>query len=188
LKVIGILGSPRRGGNSEVLLDKALEGARQAGCETGKIVLNELDFRPCQECEYMPENGRCHVQDEMQKVYPLVEEADAVILATPVFFGSVSAQTKMMIDRYQCWWRAKYMLKTVKAREKKRPGLFLCVSAGDRQDFFDNARSIVKNFFATIDVKFSGEVNCPGVENKGDILKREDCLEKAYNTGKGFAE
>jgi len=187
MKVLGICGSPREGGNTDVLLDKALEGAREGGTETGKIVLNELRFSPCQECENMPGDGSCIVNDDMQLVYKEIEKADVLILASPIFFGSVSAQTKMMIDRFQCLWRAKYIMKSVEIPTEKKKGAFLCVSAGTREDFFDNARSIVKNFFATVGHGYNEEVLCPGVEKKGDILKKTDFLHKAFETGKKLA-
>ena len=130
------------------MLDKALEGARAKGAETEKVILNEIPFAPCQECEAMPDDGTCNVQDGFRSIYGKVKEADAVILASPIFFGSLSAQTKMMIDRFQCLWRAKYMLKKDVFKEKK--GGFICVEASARQDFLENAKSIVRNLFATI--------------------------------------
>ncbi len=187
MKVLGICGSPREGGNTDVLLDKALKGAREGGAETEKIVLNELRFSPCQECENMPGDGSCIINDDMQLVYKKIEEADVLILASPIFFGSLSAQTKMMIDRFQCLWRAKYILKSVGMPTKKKKGAFLCVSAGTLEDFFDNARSIVKNFFATVGHGYNEEVWCPGVEKKGDILKKTDLLQTSFETGKKLA-
>ena len=101
MNILGINGSPRIGGNTDILLDKALEGAKDKGAVIEKIILNTFKFSPCQECENIKDDGTCIVEDDMQIIYKKIEEADAVILASPIFFGSLSAQTKMMIDRFQ---------------------------------------------------------------------------------------
>lgn len=180
--VLGISGSPRIGGNTDILLDKALEGAEKSGARTEKIILNELKFVPCQECEDMRDDGTCSIEDDMQIVYKKIREMDALILASPVFFGSLSAQTKMMIDRFQCLWRAKYILK-IDIFEKRRPGAFISVEGTKRKDFFANAKSIVRNFFATVNVDYKQELFCPGVDAKAGILKHPGMLKKASQLG-----
>ncbi|MFC1666437.1 flavodoxin family protein [Candidatus Omnitrophota bacterium] len=182
MKVLGISGSPRIGGNTDILLDKALEGARTKGADTEKIVLNNLKFSPCQECKDMKDNEDCILHDDMQKIYEKIRNTDALILASPIFFGSLSAQTKMMIDRFQCIWRAKYILKK-DIGFKKAKGAFISVSGADRKDFFDNAKSIVRNLFAVINADYTEELFCPGVDEKGAILRRPDCLKKSFELG-----
>jgi multimeric flavodoxin WrbA len=182
MKVLGISGSPRIGGNTDILLDKILEGAESKGASTEKVILNTLKFSPCQECENIRDDGTCIVEDDMQPVYKKIEQADVIILGSPIFFGSLSAQTKMMIDRFQCAWRAKYILK--KDIFKRRcKGAFISVEASDRKDFFDNAKSIVKNFFATINADYKEELLCSGIDEKGKILKHPDILKKAFELG-----
>ncbi|MBU1852424.1 MAG: flavodoxin family protein [Candidatus Omnitrophica bacterium] len=183
MNVLGINGSPRIDGNTDIVLDNALEGAKTTGAKTDKIILNTLRFSPCQECEDMPDDGSCIVKDDMQPLYKKVDQADVVILASPIFFGSLSAQTKMMIDRFQCLWRAKYILKKDISR-KKRKGIFISVEASTREDFFMNAKSIVKNLFATINAEYTGELLCSGLDEKGSILKHQDFLKKAFELGK----
>ena len=109
--VLGINGSPRIKGNTDIILEKALEGAKDAGAATEKIILNKLNMRPCQECEVVKDDGTCKVEDGFQALYGKIMASDGVILATPIFFGSLSAQVKTMIDRFQCTWRYKYVLK-----------------------------------------------------------------------------
>ena len=186
MKVLGINGSPRIGGNTDILLDKVLEGARSKGAKTEKVVLNNLKFSPCQECEDLRDDGSCIIEDDMQPLYKKIIEADGVILASPIFFGSLSAQTKMMIDRFQCAWRAKYVLK-IDTFKKKRIGGFVSVEGTRREDFFDNAKSIVKNLFKTIDVSYKEELFCSGVDEKGSILKHPEVLKKAFELGEKIA-
>ena len=123
----------------------------------------------------------------MQLLYKKIEDADFVILASPIFFGSLSAQTKMMIDRYQCLWLAKYIFKTYNS-ERTKPGAFICVEASKREDFFENARAIVRNFFKTIDVNYEYELFCPGLEQKGSINKHPGLLKKAFELGEDISQ
>ena len=188
MKVLGISGSPRKGGNTDTLLDKALEGAEAAGASLEKIVLNDLNFCPCQECGGCAKTGICVVKDEMQAVYEKLREADAVIIASPIFFGSVSAQVKMMIDRLQCLWVAKYVLKRAVSAKTKRKGIFLSVGGSDESEFFDNAKSIIKIFFATLGIKYAGELYYGGLDKKTAIKEEEGALKAAFSLGRSLVE
>jgi len=183
MKVLGISASPRINGNTELLLDRVLQGAGSKGADTEKIILNKLKFVPCQECEKMDDSGGCLVKDDMQLIFKKIKESDAIVLASPIFFGSLSAQSKMMIDRFQCAWRARYILKKYNGY-KKIPGAFISVEGSMRKDFFENAKSIVRNLFATINAAYKYELFCPGVDAKGHILEKPECLKKAFDLGK----
>jgi multimeric flavodoxin WrbA len=185
MRVLGISGSPRRGGSAETLLDKALEGAASQGAMTEKIVLSELRISPCHECGGCRRTGICVIKDDMQAVYGKIASCDGLIVACPIFFGSVTAQLKAMIDRFQCAWIAKYLLKQdTFARAAKVEGAFLCVGGWERTSFFENAKSLIKNFFATVNVEYSRELFRGGVSGKEDILKDAKALEEAYDIGR----
>ena len=108
MKVLGILGSPRRGGNSEILMRAFLEGAAEAGAEVEEIILRDLKISPCLEIYHCFKDGTCPIKDEMREIYDKLLEADVVALASPVFFYGVSAQSKAMIDRTQALWARRY--------------------------------------------------------------------------------
>jgi len=182
LKVLGVNGSPRIGGNTDILLDKVLEGAETRGADTEKVILNELKFSPCQECEGLKDDGECVIHDDMRELYAKIKEADALVLASPIFFGSLSGQTKMMIDRFQCAWRLKYMLNKETGYKNKK-AVFISVEGSDRKDFFENARAIARNFFATVNADYKGELFCSGVDEKAGILNHPGCLKKAFELG-----
>ncbi|MBF0493985.1 MAG: flavodoxin family protein [Candidatus Omnitrophica bacterium] len=186
MHILAINGSPRKGGNTDMILDKILAGASANGASCTKIMLNDLKISPCQECEKQNKNGECGVSDDMQMVFDKIGKADVVVLGSPIFFGSLSAQTKCMIDRFQCLWKAKYIYGTVDKSFTKK-GVFAAVSASLRQDFFDNAKMITKNFFATIGAKYSHEIFCAGPSEKGDVLQYTECMEKAFELGKEIA-
>ncbi|MBU1045102.1 MAG: flavodoxin family protein [Candidatus Omnitrophica bacterium] len=183
--VLGISGSPRIEGNSEILLDKALSGAIQAGALIKKIRINDFKFSACQACEKVRDDGYCSINDEFQKIYQEILKADIVFLSSPIYFGSVTAQTKMLVDRFQCHWRAVNQFKTLHQGLKKQ-GYFLSVQAAAREDFFVNASLIARNFFATIGFKYCGELFCGGVEEKGGIIQYPDKMNQAFALGENL--
>ena len=99
MKTIGILGSTRKGGNTEILLDLALEEAQQKGGSTSKITLRNKVIAPCDGCMGCAQTGKCIIQDDMQEVYEEIREADGIIWASPVYYWSMSGLTKIALDR-----------------------------------------------------------------------------------------
>lgn len=189
MKVLGINASPRSGGNSQLLLERALEGAASAGAEVSTLVLSSLKISPVREEEYenISGSGLSVVEDGMSTVFKGIMKADVIIIASPIFFGSITAQAKAMIDRFQCVWLSKkvFGMEIFKSRKK---GAFICVEATDRQDFFDNAKFIVRHFFATINAKYAAELLAAGLDKKGKVLERPELLEKAFELGKSLVK
>lgn len=183
MKVLGILGGPRRGGNSEKLLDKALEGARSSGALCEKVSLGDLIFKGCIECGGCDNTGICVLVDDMTPLYKKIEDADAIIVASPIFFASLTSQLKAFIDRFQSRWIAKYRLQNFKSGIKKK-GVFLCASGWDKKEFFENAGRIIKVLFATLDIEYSGELYAGGMDSPGSADKARQALDKAFELGK----
>ncbi len=183
--VLGISGSPRRNGNTEILLDKALKGAASKGAQTEKFILNEMRFKACQECGGCRYTGICVVDDDMKLIYEKIGRADVVILSSPIFFGSISAQLKAMIDRFQCAWAAKYLLKRPPPSVKKS-GAFISAGGSDKEAFFENAKQIIKIFFITLNIKYTKDLFFDKVEEKAEILKNKAALEAAYDLGRSL--
>lgn len=99
MKIVGILGSPRKGGNTETLLDKALGTAQEKGVVTDKIALRDKSIAPCDGCQACAETGRCVIEDDAQEIFQAFFDSDGIIWATPVYFWSMTSQTKILIDR-----------------------------------------------------------------------------------------
>jgi len=99
MKVIGISGSPRKNGNTGILVRKALEGAEAKGATTTYVSLAGKEIKGCIACPDCGKKGRCIIDDDMQEIYPLLVEADAIVLGSPVYFGNFASQTKALIDR-----------------------------------------------------------------------------------------
>ena len=185
MKILAIQASPRIGGNTDILTDKALEGAKAKGAEIEKIVLSILKFSPCLECEKINHDGTCLVSDDFQMIFEKIRDADVIIFASPIFFGSVSAQAKILIDRFQCTWIGKHIFKNDYFKKIKN-GAFIAVEASNRKDFLDNAKSIVKNLFAVIKVKYTQEILATGITEKADILKHQEILKGAFELGQNL--
>jgi len=99
MKILGIMGSPRKGGNTEILLDVALGEAQQNGAIISKISLREKEIASCNGCLKCTRTGKCVIKDDMQEIYEKMVESDGIIWATPVYFWSMSGQTKVVMDR-----------------------------------------------------------------------------------------
>lgn len=183
MKIIGINGSPNPSGLTSLLLNKAIEGARSAGAETETIILNELKFDPCQECHGCDKTGECVLEDDLKPVYKKILFADGLIVVSPIYFGTVSAQLKMLIDRLQCVWVAKNVLKR-KAGPEARKGVFVCVGGEDRIEYFDAAKKAVRMAFNTMGVEYAGELFIGGMNNlPADSPQRKTAAKEAFRLG-----
>ncbi|MHB8792363.1 MAG: flavodoxin family protein [Thermoleophilia bacterium] len=192
IQVLGILGSPRPGGNTDLLLDKALSGAGDAGADVEKISLCNLSISGCIECNDCYESGSCTIGDDMDQVYSAIERADRIILASPMFFMGVTSQAKAVIDRCQCYWALKYVLKETFPRPDSAPqryGSFIGVGGTKGERLFDGTMLTLKYFFDAIDAKPVEElyVLVRGVDAVGDVLEHKSELTAAYESGKALA-
>lgn len=183
LNILAINGSPRKGGNTEILLDVFLKGARSRGASIRKIRLSDYDIKPCSECGGCDDGAECVISDDMPRVKALLKNADLIVMASPVFFAGVTAQMKAMIDRSQPEWIAKYVLRRKHRRIKPQRGVFLCVGGMKKTSLFAAVESPIKAFFATLDAEYIGRLFCPGVNDKGDIKKDRKALAMAFKMG-----
>ena len=189
MRVLGIAGSPRRGGNTDILLKEVLKGAASRGAEVKTIILSRLKIAPCQHCDACLETGRCKVKDDMQMVYDELERADRIVLASPVHFMGVTAQAKAMIDRCQALWARKYRLKIPPLGNKReRKGLFISVGGTKLAKLFQPALATVKSLFKVLDIAYAGELVFPGVDEKGAIKEYSDALKQAFLVGQRLVE
>jgi multimeric flavodoxin WrbA len=187
-KVIGLLGSPLTGGNTAKLLEKALKGARDAGCETEVIVVANLDFQACMEMMFCREHDTCIMDDDMQPMYGKFKEMDGLVLATPVMTMGIPGKLKSFMDRFQVFFMAKYVRNQpfiTKDRKKNRRALFICISGMKIPDVFVGAKKTVEAFFDIIDCNYWGEILINDMDTLQDVTKHPELLDAAYK--KGFA-
>ena len=189
MKVLGIYGSPRKGGNTDQLLDQALEGARAAGAETAAVYARDLTMRGCIECGGCDETGKCVLDDDMQSVYPRLYESDAIIMATPIFFYNVTSQLKAVIDRSQAAWAKQRIEKPGKRRKHYEggKGYLIAVAASKGERLFDCAEITARYFFDALDMGYEDGLFLRQLEKGSDVQRRPEALTQAFELGKRAA-
>jgi len=183
IKVLGIMGSPRRQSNTEILLDRALAGAKEMGAEVEKVIVSELKIHPCAEICACRKDGECAIKDDMQQVYQKLLEADHIIFASPIFFYGLTSQAKAIVDRCQALWVRKYVLGMGKADRRIRRGVFISVGATRGERLFDGAVLTVRYFFDAVGVKYVGDLLIRGITGKAEIKQRPAALQDAFRLG-----
>jgi len=171
MEVIGIVGSPREGGNVDIIIEKMLDGVRSKdkNAMTEKIILNQLNLKPCQVCfDIDQDRPECNVMDDMEELYTKLEYADGIIWGTPIYYGGVSAQMKTFIDRLYCRHGWDF-------RRKLRPGKcgIVVVTWGDPRsstleiNYF--VTDILKSIMQQLGIEVVNELTVRGVGQKGKI-------------------
>lgn len=149
MKITGFIGSPCKNGNVDLLVSQVLKGAATQGAETSEIYLNCLRIQPCQSCGIDPYPKHCLFDDDMSQIYDALETSDIIVLGSPVYFDTVSAQVKLMIDRSNC------LMPCIKKDDgtfgfaqrlkKKKKGIFVAVSGTDQD--YKAILATIKGFF-----------------------------------------
>ncbi len=156
-KVLAIMGSPRRNKNTEKLLDYLLDGVRELDYEINKIIIKDLDIRSCTGCEHCGRTSNCVFKDGMQEIYDGFDTSDIVIFAAPIYFNSISALSKNVVDRCQRYWSIKYTIGDNYKRGKDRKGIFLSVGGAPfSHDHFRGAVPVMDLFFRAINCDYKG--------------------------------
>jgi multimeric flavodoxin WrbA len=180
------MGSPRHGGNSDHLLDRALDGARSADAVIEKIVLIDLHIEPCRECGRCDAGESCSIDDDMDSLLARMQKADGLVVAAPLFFGGVPGHTKTMIDRCQPLWneRSKWRLG---GQSHQRRAAMVCTGGASGHADFTGARLTLRAFFKTLGLAVVDEVMVSGLEGPDDVLSRPEALERAFWAGRRVA-
>jgi multimeric flavodoxin WrbA len=189
-KILALYGSPRRKGNTATLLQEAVRGAREEGATVEEVVLRDLKISPCLEIYGCKKAGRCAIQDDFQPLYDQLLASQGLMLASPIFFYSVSAHTKSMIDRCQSLWVKKYWIdkSAMVLREPRRRGLFISVGATKGPRLFDGTLLTLRYFFDVLDMELWRSLLFRGLDFEGDILEKPEYLDEAYRAGRELVQ
>ncbi len=153
-RILVLLGSPRRGKNSETLADHFLAPLAQSGAQITKIHVSDLLIKACTGCDACQKTGACILKDDMPQVYDALDQADWVVLVSPVYFNSVTGSLKVLIDRCQVYWAKKFILKNPPVKTNRKG--FLLMSAGITQtvETLNGSWRVVDYFFKAQDIVF----------------------------------
>ena len=160
MKILGISCSPRPGGNTETMLRASLGTAQEAGVGTELVTLAGKTITPCDGCLSCRKTGDCHIKDDMQDIYPLLFAADGIIIGTPVYFWSVAAQTKALIDRT-------FMVTPQRNLKNKAAGAVVAVG----RDGSSGALAVLNSFFTGHRMIIIG--SAVGVANEKGAVKQD---------------
>ena len=159
--VLGISGSPHRHGNTETLLDRFLDGARDAGGTTEKVVLKEIEYSPCRGCNACHKTGECVVQDEALALFDRILASDCIGVASPIYSMGITAELKGLIDRAQYIWARKFILKTLYFSDehiRRHKGVFISTAGLSWDNVFDAAFPAITAFFNTLGFEYYDNV------------------------------
>lgn len=187
VKVLAFLGSPRRGGNTERLLDSALKGAQSEGADIEKIYVHSKNILPCGEIFDCLENaGKCPIEDDMVEIYDKIKETDILIVATPVMTLGIPAKLKALMDRCQIFWAKKYILHDSyisPEKKKHRKGLFISIAGLKWSKVFQGVTMTITAFFDIIDMEYTANLLYNNMDNIGKIENHPSAMKDAYDKG-----
>lgn len=174
-KVLILSGSPRKGGNSDILCDQFAKGALDAGNEVEKIRIVEKKIAPCSGCYFCrTSGGKCAFNDDMGEILEKIIACDVLVLATPVYFYSMCAQLKTVIDRCVAKW----------TKIANKDLYYIMTAAESDDDTMDSTLASLHGFAMCIDgYEEKGVLYGKGVADKGDVLNRPELTQIAYEMG-----
>ncbi len=177
-QVLVFKGSPRENGNSSTLADQAAQGARDVGAEVEVFSLHRMDIRPCDACDACQETAVCVLKDDMQMLYPKLTAADAIVIASPVYWFTMSAQTKLFVDRW-------YGLESPQGNPLKGKHFGILLTYGDTDPYSSGAINAIRTFqdmLHYIGAEICGLVYGTALD-VGDAQKQPDLMARAYRLG-----
>ena len=183
--ILGISGSPVLGSSTEILVQEVLKGAESEGGIGEYVYLNELDIMPCQACGQSPADSYCLFNDGMDIIYEKFDRCHAIVIGSPIYFDSVSAQTKLFIDRTNCFRKLNPdgESKFIEFINKRRKGAIVLVG-GEREEY-EYARRVIGGFFVWANIESAGVVRhaYDGFE-KGTVREKPEILKQAFDLGR----
>lgn len=179
MKVLVINGSPRKGGNTEILLDAMIAGAEQAGATITSVELRSLDVSPCRACDACKRTGKCIQKDDMQDLLLKMEKSEIWVLGTPVYWWGATAQLKAFIDRWYGISRDIF--------KDRRVALVIPLGSSN-PDTAKHVLGMFEDIFAYLGMKQIGILLAPGVYERGEANKQSDLLEEATRLGISIAK
>ena len=189
LKVLGISTSPRLKGNTDLLLREALAGAESTGAQVEYLRLCDLNIAPCNECDSCYKTGKCTVEDDYQMVAAKMLDTGRLIFATPIFFMTVCAQAKLLIDRCQCLWAHKNILKKplITAGTRDRRAMVIAVGGSKSTKMFESVRLTMKSYFDVLDMQYAANLFISKIDALGQIEEHPSALKEAFRLGRELA-
>ena len=176
MKILWIIGSPRKNSNTEILVREAMDGARELGAETEIIDITQKNINPCNGCGICLDAGKCAISDDMEEIYDKLLETDGIFIGTPVYFWNVSSQVKILIDRtYPFMWNRSF---------RGKVGGIAVVA---RRAGCGNTYSFLVDYFTLMRMTIGGGI-IGYADEPGDIVNDTEAMEQAKAAGKAMVK
>lgn len=188
--VLGIYGSCRKKGNTDQMMNAFLDGAAQAGADIERLYVRDLKIGGCIACGSCDRTGVCAQKDEMSRVYPLLDAAERIVVASPVYFYGVTGQLKLLIDRSQAVFMRRELARKEGRQEPRntsRKGFLLCAGATRGKRLFDCVVLSVQYFFDALDMEYAGDLCFRELDERDAVLHHPTALDDCREVGRGFA-
>ncbi|HUU78012.1 MAG TPA: flavodoxin family protein [candidate division Zixibacteria bacterium] len=179
MKVLGIVGSPRRGGNIETIVDEVLAGAKAAGADVEKIILNDMNISPCQACNSCSKTGKCKIDDDMNIINEKMKESSVFIYGTPIYYWGPTGQFKIFIDR---------SLATARQGIIKNKKIILAIPLGGSEPIARHTIGMLTDSINYQNAEVFGKIVSPNTMEIEDLRKKKDVLEKARKFGENVVK
>lgn len=186
MRVVGFVGSPRKGGNTDLIVEAILGGALGRGAAVEKVYLNDLRLGACQDCGGCRLSGRCVVDDDLHLVVELISRAGAVVIGSPVYCGSVTAQTKALIDRLDCCLVEPIGQPPRSFRTRlhgPRKGIVVVVAAGNHGAHIEVALVPLRLLLRDLGIRLVGELKATGLRHRGEARGDARVMREAERLG-----
>jgi multimeric flavodoxin WrbA len=175
IHVLGIVGSPRKGGNTETLVGEVLNGAKEAGAYIEKVILNDLEIKPCQACNSCYKTGKCIQDDDMLDLLIKMEKSNIWVLGTPIYWWGPTAQFKAFLDR---WYHPKHQ------EFKKKRVILVIPLGGSHERYARHTVGMFEDIFNYLSIDLHEKILAPGFNKRGEVINSVELLKKAYDAGK----
>jgi multimeric flavodoxin WrbA len=181
-RILAVIGSPRRNGNTHILVSKIVEGAKAKAAVVDELFLGDLGIRECDGCHACWKGKECNKDDDMRPIYQVIIQSDVIIFGTPVYWYGPTALMKAFIDRFVYF--------NCPENRQKIKGLSAVLAVPFEEDDLETARGVVEFFqksLAYLEIKLLGRIIVPGVGEKGAVLNKGQYLQKAFDLGQKLA-
>ena len=174
-KILAIIGSPRKGGNTDTIVNEIFSGAKEFSAETEKIMLNELSIGFCQACDSCSENGICQLNDDMTLVNEKISESDVLVLGTPVYYWGPTGQFKTFTDR---------LLATSRQGILKNKKVIFVIPLGGSESIARHTIGMLTDSFNYLNTNIFGKIISPQTMEVDDLQQKKEVLLKAREFGR----
>jgi multimeric flavodoxin WrbA len=181
--ILGVVGSPRKKGNTHIVVSRILEGATTEGAAAETLFLGDLNIRECDGCHVCWKGRQCSKKDDMNAIFPKIIQSDIIVFGTPVYWYGPTALMKCFMDRF-VYFNCPENRAAIK-------GKFAVIAVPFEEENPGTADLLVKFFKKSLhylEMKLIGTILVPGVGSRGDILNKPGSLEEGYELGRKLAK